>query len=85
MIQLQTQEKININFDVGSDQMQVNYVPKTKRTLFDICDIHGRIIKTGNITNDKTTIKLEELACDHYILLILDGDRVCSRKFSVKR
>lgn len=83
MIQAQTQIKINMG--PGTNEMNIGYTPKTDRTLFDICDINGRIIKTGYIHAKDTRVELQELENDNYILLILDGDRVCSCKFSVRR
>lgn len=83
MIQAQTQIKINMG--PGTNEMHIGYTPRTDRTLFDICDINGRIIKTGHIHAKDTKVELQELENDNYILLILDGDRVCSCKFSVRR
>jgi hypothetical protein len=83
MIQAQTQ--IKLNMVPGSHQMNIGYTPKTDRTVFDICDINGRVVKTGQIREDRTTIELTDLKDDNYILLILDGDRVASCKFSLAR
>ncbi len=63
----------------------VNYNPKTERTLYDICDLNGRVIKTGEIKRDETKIEVSDLYDDQYILLVLDGDRVCSKKFRIDR
>jgi hypothetical protein len=82
---IQTQEQIKIDISINGDEMHLDYAPKTDRTLFDICDVHGRILKTGQILKRLTTVFLNELDNDNYILLILDGDRVCSRRFSVSR
>lgn len=83
MIQAQTQIKINMG--PGTNEMHIGYTPQTDRTLFDICDINGRIIKTGQINEKETKVDIPELENDNYILLILDGDRVCSCKFSLRR
>jgi hypothetical protein len=82
---MQARAQIKINMDSGSHEMNIGYIPKTDRTVFDICDINGRVIKTGQIRSERTTIALEDLENDNYILLILDGDRVTSCKFSVAR
>ncbi len=82
---IQTQEQIQIDMRINGDEMELDYTPKTNRTLFDICDVNGRILKTGQILKKLTTVLLNELDNDNYILLILDGDRVCSRRFSISR
>jgi hypothetical protein len=82
---IQSQEQIKIDISISGDEMHLDYAPRTDRTLFDICDVHGRILKTGQILKRLTTVFLDELDNDNYILLILDGDRVCSRRFSVSR
>ncbi|MCA1752264.1 MAG: hypothetical protein ABR572_10185 [Cryomorphaceae bacterium] len=79
---ISTEEQIQIHGDPSSGKIDIKYAPKTKRTLFDICDINGRILKTGAISGAVTSVKLDDIALeDQYIILILDGDRVCSRKF----
>lgn len=82
---IQAEELIKV--DVGSSGMQihVSYRPQTIRTVFDICDMNGRILKTGSVLKLTTTIEVSDLRNSKYVLLILDGDRVCSQKFSLQR
>ncbi len=81
---LGTEEQIQINGDPSSGVIELNYTPKTTRTLFDICDLNGRILKTGKITHENTAIELSDLSEEsHFIILVLDGDRVCSRKLQL--
>lgn len=81
---ISAEEKIQIHGDPSSGAIDIEYFPQTERTLFDICDINGRILQTGAITAPRTSVQLEALVRERrYIILILDGDRVCSRKFSL--
>lgn len=67
----------------GKTNIEIGYTPKTDRTLFDICDLNGRILKTGGISDSSTQVDVSDLFEDQYILLILDGDQLCSKKFSI--
>ncbi len=81
---ISAEEKIQIHGDPSTGTIDIGYLPQTERTLFDICDINGRILQTGAITGARTPVKVDELSPERrYIILILDGDRVCSRKFSL--
>ncbi len=68
----------------GINRIEISYTPKTERTLFDICDLNGRILKTGGITKEHTAVDVSDLFDDQYILLILDGDQLCSKKFKLE-
>lgn len=60
-----------------------NYLPQTDRTIYDICDMQGRILVTCPIIENTTNVDLSNFISGQYILLILDGDKVCSKKFKV--
>lgn len=76
------QNRLEVNFD-NSEFLTVNYLPKTDRALFDVCDLNGRILLTGEIESECTKVEVTDLYPDQYILLVLDGDKVCSTKFTV--
>ncbi len=78
------QEQINLQTDLSQGFMHINYERKTKRTIYDICDVCGRILKTGTLRGQHTSIDIQDLQPDAYIFLILDGDRAISRKFMVR-
>jgi hypothetical protein len=67
----------------GKSSIEISYTPKTDRTLYDICDLNGRILKTGGISDSKTQVDVSDLHEDQYILLVLDGDQLCSKKFTI--
>lgn len=66
------------------NSLSITYSPKTNCALFDVCDLNGRILITGEIDSDVTAVEISELYPDQYILLVLDGDKVCSAKFSTE-
>ena len=80
---IKAEEIIKIQFHGSNPSMTIEYQPATDRTLYDVCDLNGRIIKTGTIRNKITEVDTSDLSGSHYILLILDGDRVTSRKFKL--
>ena len=78
-------DQVVIKLDPRASTLTFSYVPKTNRALFDICDLNGRILKTGEIGKDDTKVKVAELLEDQYILLVLDGDEAASKRFEIKR
>ncbi len=79
----QIEQTIQIKANGAAKQIEIDYAPQTERTLYDICDVNGRILKTGAITSQSTHVDITGLGSEDYIVLILDGDRVHSRKFRV--
>lgn len=75
------QNRLQVEVD-AHDTLSITYTPNTNCALFDVCDLNGRILVTGEIVNPQTTVDISELYPDQYILLVLDGDKVCSAKFS---
>jgi len=75
--------RLQVNID-SRNELTILYNPNTNRALFDVCDLNGRILITGEITNETTSVEITDLYPDQYILLVLDGDKVCSTKFSLE-
>ena len=82
---INTIQQLDLKVNKEGNDLWISYSPRTTRTIFDICDLNGRVIKTGQIKDIETTVNVTELFEDQYILLILDGDRVCSKKFQIDR
>lgn len=82
---IHTEEIVKVRVSYCKSNIYVEYLPQTSRTLFDVCDENGRIIKTGPISDFETKIDISDIANNKYVLLILDGDRVNSQNFSVLR
>lgn len=81
---LTAEELITVQVEPQKQTIRIGYQPQTTRTLFDICDISGRILKTGLIDAPKTEVRVEDLQEGvRYIVLVLDGDRVNTVKFKL--
>ncbi|MCA1763291.1 MAG: hypothetical protein ABR574_09200 [Cryomorphaceae bacterium] len=81
---IQTQEKISLNLSSDKKSLDVYYPQNTGRTIYDVCDLNGRILKTGDISGNQAHIDLSDLEARIYIFLVLDGDTMTSRKFCIK-
>jgi hypothetical protein len=74
-------EKVKIEI-AGNAHIVIAYLPKTARAVFDICDVNGRILKTGLLNKTSTKVDIQDLdRTEQYVVLVLDGDRVHSTKF----
>lgn len=82
---VRTEQLIQIDVCKMSRHLSLTFERNTDRTIFDICDFNGRILKTGVMGNDFIKIPVEELDNNNYVLLVLDGDRVYSQKFKICR
>lgn len=63
--------------------MTIHYDPKTDRTLYDLCDMNGRVLRTGIIKAKETILEMAGLSAKKYVMLIVDGDRVLSQRISI--
>ncbi|MGB6036453.1 MAG: hypothetical protein WBG42_09295 [Cryomorphaceae bacterium] len=81
---LDFQTRIKIEVDKISSTLTVGFKPQTPRPIYDICDLHGRILKTGGLTLSDTQVDLDGLRNKEYILLILDGDRIFTKKIDLR-
>lgn len=76
-----------LRLKLSSDQkiLEVSYSPTSEKPLFDICDLDGRVLKTGIVSATSLKIKVSDLINEMYILLILDGDEVRAKRFEISR
>ena len=72
---------VSINREQRS--LTLNYVPRTARTIYDLCDLNGRVIRTGPIFDRETTLDISDLNGRGYVMLIVDGDTVLSKRISL--
>lgn len=77
--------KLNIMIDEGQDKLNLEYKPKSEKPIYDICDEDGNIIKSGKLDLLRTEISVKDLFNAVYVLLILDGDQIRSKKFTISR
>lgn len=76
-----------LEIKVNSEQsiLLLEYVPKTEKAFYDICDMDGRVIQTGEITSDDTSIQLgEKINKGAYLIWVVDGDEVSKGRFKLK-
>lgn len=82
---IDTDDALTVAVSYCKSYLYLNYTPQTTRTVYDICDMNGRILKTGKITDSITEVDISDFENDKYVLLILDGDRVINQDFTVSR
>jgi hypothetical protein len=80
---LSSHNKVRLHLDKANSILSVKFKPDTERTLYDVCDLQGRILKTGEITSADTKVDLKGLDLNQYILLVLDGNRAYTTKISL--
>lgn len=80
-----TDHELTVSVSYCKSYLYLKYTPHTLRTVYDICDMNGRILKTDSVSNSITEIDITSLENNKYVLLILDGDRVINQNFTVFR
>lgn len=80
-----TDNEVTVAVSYCKSYLYLNYAPQTERTVYDICSMNGRILKTDKISESITEIDITGLENDKYVLLILDGDRVINQDFTITR
>jgi hypothetical protein len=53
--------RIKLELDAETSTLKVEYQPASSPALFDVCDIQGRILQTGEISSAETNINLNGL------------------------
>ncbi|MCZ4410391.1 hypothetical protein O3Q51_16365 [Cryomorphaceae bacterium 1068] len=80
---LDFQTRIKLDVDEETSTLKVEYQPVSSPAIYDVCDIQGRILQTGEISSAQTSINLRGLDQNQYVLLILDGDRAFTEKIQL--
>jgi hypothetical protein len=76
---------IKLSFDDSQNYLEIDYEPRSPKPIYDICDLHGKIIKTGKFTSEKIKVAVNDLLNSYYVLLILDGEEIKTRRFEISR
>ena len=76
-------KELEVKVDTSSNRMVIHYAPRTERTLYDLCDMNGRVLKTGVINATETILELNGLKGTKFVMLVVDGDQVISQRISV--
>lgn len=76
-----------LRVEVTDDQrfIEVEYDADHPDALYDICDTNGRILKTGKLTGDRLRVAVNDLINSAYVFLVLDGEHIRSRRFTIER
>ncbi len=74
---------MDIQIEQGNSRMVIKYTPRTERTIYDLCDLNGRVIQTGQIAEDRTELDISKLQGKKYVMLIVDGDQVISKRVTL--
>ena len=80
---LQQKNRESLRLSLHKNILQVNYKAKTERCLYDVCDVFGKIYRTGNLPTCGK-IALRGLYEGNYVLVVLDGDQVTSKRFVLR-
>ena len=81
----QEQDHIRVRIDQIERLLMFDYEPGTRDALFDICDSHGRIVKTGDVSGPETRVRITDLDGEEYYLMVLDGETSTVRPFQLRR
>ncbi len=65
---------IQIRIDQIERLLMFDYEPGTEDALFDICDTHGHILKSGTVQGPVTEVVLSDVRGEELILMVLDGE-----------
>ncbi|MDX9750896.1 MAG: hypothetical protein RBT71_07425 [Flavobacteriales bacterium] len=77
--------EIRVRIDQIERLLMFDYEPGTEDALFDICDSHGRIVKTGEVHGPVTRVRITDLDGEDYYLMVLDGEVSTVKPFQLRR
>ncbi len=78
-------QRLKVEVNADQSYLEVDYKPSTEEALYDICDTNGRILKTGKMNGKGLRVAVNDLLSSAYILLILDGKDIRSKRFTIER
>jgi hypothetical protein len=65
---------LQIRIDQIERLLLLDYEPGSADALFDICDTHGHILKSGTMQGPVTEVMLSDVHGEELILMVLDGE-----------
>jgi hypothetical protein len=80
-----TTDPIRVRIDQIERLLMFDYEPGTQDALFDICDQHGHIVKTGEVSGPETRVRITDLDGEEYYLMVLDGEVSTVKPFQLRR
>ncbi len=76
---------IQIRIDQIERMLMFDYKPGTAGALFDICDTHGHILKSGTVQGPVTEVMLSDVRGEELILMVLDGETSTVRPIHLQK
>jgi hypothetical protein len=76
---------IQIRIDHIERSLMFDYEPGTAEALFDICDTHGHILKSGTVQGPVTEVMLSDVRGEELILMVLDGETSTVRPIHLQK
>lgn len=72
-----------LKLDVVGKVLSLSYHSKTWRSMYDISDISGRVLKTGEILQNEPNLvfNLSDFKSGNYVLWIVDGADLIKMNF----
>jgi len=77
-------DPLRIEVDSQNRLLKVHYKPKGSRVYYDICDVKGKILLTGQLQDSDSNLDLSRLKEEEYVLLVLDGNHIKRKLFRWK-
>lgn len=77
--------EIRVRIDQIERLLMFDYEPGTEGALFDICDPHGHVLKTGDVQGPVTRVRITDLQGQDFYLMVLDGETSTIKPFQIGR
>lgn len=61
----------------------VKYKSRETTPIFDLCDYNGKLVETGVLESNKTSLNIKDLMGGAYYLFVLDGPHIFTERFAV--
>jgi len=80
-----TTSHIRVRIDQVERLLMFDYDPATREAVFDICDDHGHIVKSGQVNGQETHVRITDLDGEDYFLMVLDGETSTVKPFQLRK
>lgn len=77
--------EIRVRIDQLKRLLMFDYEPGTEEALFDICDSHGNVVKTGEVHGPVTRVRVTDLEGEEFYLMVLDGELSTVKPFQLRK
>lgn len=77
-------DELQIKTDTEEQVLKLWYEPKTSRSIYDICDTNGTVLKSGELEANGARIDISDLERSEYLLMVLDGEEILKRRVNLE-